>query len=69
MVSINTHRINLSIDSKTLIEFDKIVKVNNSDRSKMLRKWIRENKVNDIVYDEAIVPVKKEVIDDMFLEE
>jgi len=69
MVSINTHRINLSIDSKTLIEFDKIVKVNNSDRSKMLRKWIRENKVNDIVYDEAIVPVEKEVIDDMFLEE
>ncbi len=35
--------INLSIDDESLERFDKIVKNEFSDRSKLLRKWIMQN--------------------------
>ena len=38
--------ISISIDVDSLKDFDAIVEASDSDRSKMLRRWIRENKQN-----------------------
>ena len=38
--------ISISIDVDSLKDFDAIVEASDSDRSKMLRGWIRENKQN-----------------------